>query len=75
MKILIIGFLITFAHAQNLSPEEQKALIEENKMLREQIKKLQNAPQDSSKMMEALKKGQKYQEDQNKVLDELDKED
>lgn len=76
MKYLILIFISVFSHAQNLSPEEQKALIEENKMLREQIKKRQAAPpQDSAKMMEALKKGQKYQEDQNKALEELDKED
>lgn len=76
MKVLILALFTFISHAQNLSSEEQKALIEENKMLREQIKKLQAAPpQDSSKMMEALKKGQKHQEDQNKFLEELDKED
>ena len=74
-SILLILLLCSFAEAQNLSPEEQKNLIEENKMLREQLKKQQEAPADSAKMMEALKKGQKYQEEQNKALEELDKED
>jgi regulator of replication initiation timing len=67
-------FLITSAFAQNLSPKEQKDLIEENKMLREELNKLQNHPGNSNKIMEALKKGQKYQEEQNKALEELDKE-
>lgn len=76
MKILIILALLSFvASAQNLTPEEQKHLIEENKMLREQLKKQQEAPADSAKMMEALKKGQKFQEEQNNALEELDKED
>jgi uncharacterized protein YlxW (UPF0749 family) len=75
MKILILMmFLITSAFAQNLSPKEQKDLIEENKMLREELNKLQNHPGNSNKIMEALKKGQKYQEEQNKALEELDKE-
>lgn len=77
MKTILLLSLIlsSLAGAQNLSPEEQKNLIEENKMLREQLKKQQETPQDSAKMMEALKKGQKYQEEQNKALEELDKED
>lgn len=76
MKLIFLIALLASSHAQNLTQEEQKALIEENKMLREQIKKQQAAPpQDSAKLMEALKKGQKFQEDQNKALEELDKED
>lgn len=76
MKITIILILLSsLATAQNLTPEEQKNLIEENKMLREQLNKQQTQPADSAKMMEALKKGQKYQEEQNKALEELDKED
>ena len=76
MKILILlAFLTSTAFAQNLSPEEQKNLIEENKMLREQLKKQQEAPKVPDNMMQALQKGQKYQEEQNKALEELDKED
>lgn len=77
MKFLVsILFFTTFAMADNLTNEEQKKLLEENQMLRQEIKKLQSAPpEDSHKMMEALKKGQKFQEDQNKALEELDKED
>jgi hypothetical protein len=77
MKFFFCLLLVsTFAHSQNLSPEEQKRLIEENKMLREEIRKLKTEPAagDSAKMMEALKKGQKHQEDSNKLLEELDKE-
>lgn len=73
--ILTSLFFCSFAGSQTLSAEEQKNLIEENKMLREQLKKQQETPQDSAKMMEALKKGQKFQEEQNKALEELDKED
>lgn len=75
MKILIIFALMTSSlFAQNLSPEEQKNLIEENKMLKEQLKKQQN-PEVPADMMKALQKGQKFQEEQNKALEELDKED
>lgn len=75
MKILIILALMSSSlFAQNLTPEEQKHLIEENKMLKEQLKKQQN-PEVPSHMMQALQKGQKYQEEQNKALEELDKED
>jgi len=73
-KTILIFLLISSAHAQNLSPKEQQELIEENKMLKAEIKKLQNTPSDSSKLMDALKKGQKYQEEQIKALEELDKE-
>jgi long-subunit acyl-CoA synthetase (AMP-forming) len=77
---LLLLLLSTASMAQNLSPEEQKNLIEENKMLREELKKLQNEQKnpnssESMKMMEALKRGQKFQEEQNKALEELDKED
>lgn len=76
MKLLILLALVTsVSFAQNLSPEEQKNLIEENKMLREQLKKQQEAPKVPDNMMQALQKGQKYQEEQNKALEELDKED
>ena len=76
MKLLILLALLTsVSFAQNLSPEEQKNLIEENKMLREQLKKQQEAPKVPDNMMQALQKGQKYQEEQNKALEELDKED
>ncbi len=76
MKILIPLLLLLSASAwsQNLTPEEQKNLIEENKMLKEQLKKQQN-PEVPAHMMRALQKGQKYQEEQNKALEELDKED
>jgi hypothetical protein len=64
------------ASAQNLSPGEQKRLVDENKMLRDEIQRLktQPAPADSRKMMDALMKGKKFQEEQNKALEELDKE-
>lgn len=77
MRILILFILAMPAFAQNLSPEEQKRLIEENKMLREEIRKMKSepAPRDSVKLMEALKKGQKHQEESNKLLEELDQED
>lgn len=77
MRFLILIILSFSAYSQNLSPEEQKRLIEENKMLREEIRKLKTepAPQESMKMMEALQKGRKYQEDSNKLLEELDHED
>ncbi len=64
--------------AQGLSPEEQKRLADENKMLRQEIQRLKTqpaAPAESGKMMEALMKGKKFQEEQNKALEELDKED
>lgn len=74
MKILIILTIMSSSlFAQNLTPEEQKNLIEENKMLKEQLQKQQN-PEVPAHMMKALKKGQKYQEEQNKALEELDKE-
>lgn len=77
MRFLILFVLTVSAFAQNLTPEEQKRLIEENKMLREEIRKMKSepAPADSLKMMEALKKGQKHQEESNKLLEELDQED
>lgn len=77
MNFLMCFFLLTTTlMADTLTHDEKKELVEENQMLREEIKKLQNqGPADSAKMMEALKKGQKFQEDQNKALEELDKED
>lgn len=86
MKLIIVVMIASsFAFSQNLSPEEQKKLIQENKELKEEVKflkqevlKAKSIPAvDSAKttqMMEALKKGQKFQEDQNKALEELDKE-
>lgn len=77
MKFLFFMLLSASAFSQILSPEEQKALVEENKFLKEEILKAKQnpTPQDSAKLMETLKKGQKYQEDQAKALEELDKED
>jgi hypothetical protein len=76
MKILIILLCMSsLALAQNLTPDEQKKLIEENKMLREEVMKAKEEPKVPDNMMKALEKGQKYQEDQNKALEELDKED
>lgn len=63
------------AFAQNLSPEEQKNLIEENKFLKQEILKAKETPQDSAKLMETLQKGQRFQEEQNKALEELERED
>lgn len=82
MKICIFFALFAFnSFAQNLSPAEQKVLLEENKKLKEEVKMLreeinnqQSSPQDSAKLMEGLKKGQKFQEEQLKALEELDKE-
>ncbi|MFL5808428.1 MAG: hypothetical protein ACJ749_02845 [Flavisolibacter sp.] len=76
MKIIIaLCLLSNFTFAQNLSPDEQKKLVEENKMLREEIMKSKANPEVPPNMMEALQKGQKFQEDQNKALEELDKDD
>lgn len=79
MKIFFIFiFAAMTGNAQNLTQEEQKRLIEENKFLKEEILKLksqQSAPQNSAKIMEALQKGKTFQEEQQKALEELDKED
>lgn len=78
MKYFIfLSFISFIVSAQNLSPEEQKKLIEENKMLKEQLQKSKAPPTtpDSVKIMEALKRGEKFQKEQNKILEELDKED
>lgn len=87
MKFLIsLMFMTSLACAQNLSPAEQKRLLEENQSLKEEIKFLkeevmkaknqagQPTSKDNAKMMETLIKGQKYQEAQLKALEELDKE-
>lgn len=62
--------------AQNLSAEEQKRLIEENKLLKAELQKMNSSPspKESQQIMESLKKGQRYQEEANKYLEELDKE-
>ena len=78
MKSTFFLILLSFVgNSQNLSPEEQKKLIEENRILKEQLLKTKSSttPTDSVKIMEALKKGEKFQKEQNKYLDELDKED
>ena len=77
IKLLMTFLIATAAVAQNLSPEEQRRLTDENKMLREEIQRLKTQPArpaESGKMMEALMKGKKFQEEQNKALEELDKE-
>jgi hypothetical protein len=77
MKFVTSLFFISFiVSAQNLSPEEQKKLLEENKMLKDQLKKSKISPAspDSVKIMEALKRGEKFQKEQNQILHELDKE-
>lgn len=77
MKYFIFLSLISFiVSAQNLSPEEQKKMIEENKILKEQLQKSKAPPTtpDSAKIMEALKRGEKFQKEQNQILEELDKE-
>jgi hypothetical protein len=73
--ILMIFCMSTEIYAQNISEDEAKKLIEENQMLKSELVKAQENPQNSQKLMEALKKGQKYQEDQAKALEELDRED
>ncbi len=76
MKYLIFfHFISLIVSAQNLSPEEQKKLIEENKILKDQLQKSKNPAPDSVKIMEALKRGEKFQKEQNQMLEELDKED
>lgn len=70
---LILAFSLS-AGAQNLSPEEQQKLIQENQALKEQVKTLQNPSVDPA-VMQKLMKGQKHMEEQNKFLEELDKED
>jgi hypothetical protein len=64
------------ALAQTMSPEEQKRLVEENKMLRQEILNLKTEPsgKDSAKIMETLQKGKKHQEESNQMLEELVKE-
>lgn len=77
MKLLSCLFLfVSLAQAQNLSPEEQKRLLDENKFLKEELMKAKTnpAPEQSNQMMQALQKGKKFQEDQNKALEELDQE-
>jgi hypothetical protein len=72
-----IFLLLSFsALAQTMSPEEQKRLVEENKMLRQEILNLKTEPsaKDSAKIMETLQKGKKHQEESNQMLEELDKE-
>jgi hypothetical protein len=78
MKHLIFFLISSFTiSAQNLSPEEQKKLIEENRILKDQLQKSKSSttPSDSAKIMEALKRGEKFQKEQNQMLEELDKED
>jgi hypothetical protein len=75
MKIITI--LLVFSSpiwSQNLTQEDQKKLIEENIMLREELKKQQASPQVPANVMNALQKGQKFQEEQNNALQELAKE-
>ena len=76
-EAICVLFLSFLAFAETLTPEEQKRLIEENKMLRQEIFKQKSEPtsKDSVKMMEALQKGKKHQEEANAHLEELDKED
>jgi hypothetical protein len=77
MKQTFYLLLLSFsALAQTMTPEEQKLLVEENKMLRQQLLKLKTEPpaKDSAKIMESLQKGKKHQEEANKMLEELDKE-
>ncbi|HXH31395.1 MAG TPA: hypothetical protein VNJ01_11325 [Bacteriovoracaceae bacterium] len=77
--LITVSTLILESYAQNLSPDQQKKLLEEVKVLRERVKVLETKA--SSKealnpgMMETLNKGIKYQEDQQKALDDLDKDD
>ena len=78
MKHLIFFLISSFTiSAQNLSPEEQKKLIEENRILKDQLQKSKSSttPSDSAKIMQALKRGEKFQKEQNQMLEELDKED
>lgn len=69
---LIIAFSLSAA-AQNLSPEEQKQLLEQHEALKAHVKNLENPPVDPA-VMQKLQKGQKHMEEQNKYLEELDKE-
>jgi nicotinamide riboside kinase len=68
--------LLTYAFAQNLTPEEQRRLIEENKFLKAEILKCKSIPssEDSKRLMETLQRGKTFQEEQNKALKELDEE-
>lgn len=69
---LLLAFSISAA-AQDLSPEEQKRLIQENEALKAQVKNLESPSVDPA-VMQKLMKGQKHIEEQNKFLEELDKE-
>ena len=67
--------LLSFtALAQNLSPEEQKRLIEENASLKAQAASQELDPAQSEAIMQKLQKGQKHQQESNEYLEELDKE-
>ena len=76
--ISILGASLLKGHAQNLTPDQQKKLLEEVRILREKVKtlesKTQSSPTVDASTMETLKKGLKYQKDQQKALDELDQE-
>jgi hypothetical protein len=77
MKIILSIVLLSVAHAQNLTPEEQKKLIEENQHLKSELMKSKEVPSaaEAQKIMKALEKGRSYQEESNKALEGLDKED
>ena len=78
MKLILISlFLSSAVFGQNLSPEEQQKLIEENKALKEQLSKGATPsidPAQATMIMEKLKQGQKLQEEQQEALKELDEE-
>jgi hypothetical protein len=81
MKFNLTLFILLFStlvSAQNLSPEEQQKLIEENKALKEQLSKQGAAssidPEQAKIIMEKLKQGQKLQLEQQKALEELNAE-
>lgn len=71
--LAMIALASASVSAQNLSPEEQQQLVEENKALKEHVKNLENPTVDAS-VMEKLQKGQKHLDESNKFLEELDKE-
>lgn len=75
--ILLLAIVSSTAFSQNLSPQEQKNLIEENKRLRAELESCRTNPssEESKKLMQTLERGKKFQEDQAKALEELEKED
>jgi hypothetical protein len=81
MKSLFAFILLLFnisTYAQNLSPEEQQQLLNENKMLKAQLDEQGGglhsiSPEQKEMIMKKLYQGQKMREEHNSYLEELEK--